>query len=399
MVLDVLDVEDIDFAGFTASDIPDLHGTLAELRARKPYAVVPFAGTRAILLLTHDLVTAAFKDEATFPASAIYPLTTGPVLGHTIQCMAGREHRVNRALVTPAFRRKLVASYAGTLLEPLAHDLVDRFHRRDEVDLVAEFTERYPVLVITRMLGLPAGDEEVLHRWARDLFHYPMRPADAKRASAEFTAYLTPVIEARRREPGDDLISTLAGTEVEGERLSDEQILSFLRLLFPAGADTSTLALGNVLAALLTHPDELLRVREDPDTELSWAVEESLRWEPPVALLPRVCPAAADWHGIAIPAGTPMIFGITAANRDPGVYPDPDRFDIGRRAMATLAFGDGPHTCLGTWLALAEVRAGLKVLLHRLPEIRLVAGADARIGGRLGAALRGPAALRVRLRR
>ncbi|MET7303381.1 cytochrome P450 [Embleya sp. NPDC005575] len=388
------DIEGYDFA---FDDIPNLHEVIAAARARKPYAIVPFLGTRAVLFLTHDLVTAAFKDEESFPASAIYAATTEPVLGHTIQCMRGAEHRVNRKLVVPAFRRKVVTDQVEAILEPLAHELVDRFEARGEADLVTEFTHGYPVRVITRLLGLPMDDEERFRRWAVDLFHFPMAPEAAERASREFTEYVTPIVARRRIDPGDDLLSTLARTEAEGRRLTDEEILSFLRLLFPAGADTTYLGLGNALFALLTHPEQLARVLADPDEELEWAVEESLRWEPPVGLLPRVCPAPVrDWQGLGldIPAETPLIFAITAANRDPAHYPDPDVFDIGRRVRPTLAFGAGPHVCLGTWLALAEIRAALKVLLQRLPAMR--PAEPTRVRGLLGTALRGPESLRVR---
>lgn len=391
---------DIEGHDFAFDDIPDLHGVLAAARARKPYAVVPFLGTRALLLLTHDLVSAAFRDEEAFPASAIYAATTEPVLGHTIQCMRGAEHRINRKLVVPAFRRRVVTEQVEAILEPLAHELVDGFAARGEADLVAEFTHGYPVRVITRLLGLPMDDEDRFRRWAVDLFHFPMAPEAAARASREFTAYVTPIVARRRRDPGDDLLSTLAHTEAEGRRLTDEEILSFLRLLFPAGADTTYLGLGNALFALLTHPEQLSRTLADPDTELEWVVEEALRWEPPVGLLPRMCPTpVSDWQGLGldIPAQTPLIFAITAANRDPARHRDPDVFDLGRRARATLAFGDGPHVCLGTWLALAEIRAALKVLLERLPALRLTA--PARVRGLLGTALRGPESLPVRFGR
>ncbi|MCF2532358.1 cytochrome P450 [Yinghuangia soli] len=394
-LMDVADIEGIDFA---FDDILDVHAVLAGLRAKKPYAVVPWAGVRALLLLTHELVTAAFKDEASFPSAAIYSATTEAVLGHTIQCMTGEEHRINRALVAPAFRRKLMDGHVAGILEPLAHEIVDRFAGRGEADLVAEFTHQYPIQVITRLLGLPVDDEDQFRRWAHELFHYPFEPAAAERASAEFTAYVTPIVAERRANPGSDLLSTLASVQDdEGRRLSDEEILSVLRLLFPAGADTTYLGLGNALLALLTHPDQLALVRSDPDEHLPWAVEEALRWEPPVGLLPRMCPVAVrDWHGLDIPEETPLIFAITAANRDPQAYPDPDRYDVTRREMATLAFGDGPHVCLGTFLAIAEMRIALKVLLERLPGLRLEDGAEVRVKGMLTSALRGPDRLPVR---
>ncbi|NUU20205.1 MAG: cytochrome P450 [Streptomycetaceae bacterium] len=394
---DLMDVPDIEGVDFAFDDIRDVHALLAGLRAKKPYAVVPYAGVHALLLLSHDLVTAAFKDEDAFPSAAMYSATTEPVLGHTIQCMRGEEHRINRALVAPAFRRKLMDGHVASILEPLAREIVGRFADRGSADLVAEFTHQYPIQVITRLLGLPVDDEDQFRRWAYELFHYPFEPAAAERASAEFTAYVTPVVAERRARPGGDLLSTLTAVrDDEGRSLSDDEILAFLRLLFPAGADTTYLGLGNALLALLTHRDQLDLLLSDLDEHLPWAVEEALRWEPPVGLLPRVCPVRVpDWHGLDIPEETPLIFGITAANRDPAVYPDPDRYDITRREMATLAFGDGPHVCLGTFLAIAEMRVALKVLLARLPNLRLQDGAQVRVKGMLTTALRGPDQLPV----
>lgn len=392
--LDTVDIEGVDFA-FEGS--PEIHAVLERLRSEKPYAVVPFAGVKAVLLLTHDLVSAAFKDEDTFPASAIYPMTTGPVLGKTLQCMAGREHRVNRAIVSPPFRRSRISEYIEPILEPLAHELIDRFADRGTADLVAEFTTRYPVLVISRLLGLPVEDEATVHRWAHDLFYFPMDPPAAMRASEEFTDHVMPILAERRRNPGDDLISMLVTESAEGETLDDEQILAFLRLLFPAGADTTMLALGNTLSALLTHPDQMDLLRSDPAEHTQWAIWEGLRWEPPVGLLPRACPEATTWNGIDIPPLTPMIFSINAALRDPAVHEDPHRFDITRRATSMLAFGQGPHSCAGSWLALAELNTALTILLTRLPGLRLQDGAaeQARVTSQVGVALRGPNSLLV----
>lgn len=397
--LDTLDIEGVDFA---FEDNPNIHAVLEDLRSKKPYAIVPFAGVRAVLLLTHELVTAAFKDDDTFPASAIYPMTTGPVLGKTLQCMAGTEHRKNRSLISPPFRRKVVAEYIQPLLEPLAHELIDRFADRGTADLVAEFTTRYPVLLISRLIGLPVTDEAQVHKWAHDLFYFPFDPDAAMRASREFTALLTPILAERRANPGDDLISTLVtetvhDDELDGATLSDEEVLSFLRLLFPAGADTTMLALGNTLSALLTHDDQMAILRSDLEEHALWAVWEGLRWEPPVGLLPRACPEATTWNGIEIPALTPMIFSINAAHRDPAQWPDPHRFDITRRKTAMLSFGQGTHSCAGNWLALAELETALTALLERLPGLRLQDGAAerAKVTSQVGVALRGPNELAV----
>lgn len=390
-----VDVDGIDFA---LDDQPGLHEVLANLRRQRDYAIVPFAGTRAVLLLTQELVAAGFRDEATFPSWAAYSMTTGPVWGHTIQCMTGREHRINRAIVSTPLRRNQVARYLGPIIEPVINELIDRFAHRGQADLVAEFTKRFSLLINNRMLGIPVQDEETVYRWAQGLLHYALDPEEAKRCSEELTAYVRPIISARRRNPGDDMISRIvAATTEDGEQLDDEQVLSFVRLLYPVGADTTMLAMGNLLTALLTHPDQLDLVRSDPDEHLDWAVWETLRWEPPVGLLPRACPEAVTWHGIEIPALTPMVFAINAANRDPAVYPEPDTFDITRRATPLVAFGQGPHSCVGNWLALAELVTALRTILQRLPNLRLVGEtADAvRITSQVVTTLRGPNALPV----
>lgn len=387
---------DIDGIDFALDDQPDLHAVLARLRSRRDHAVVPFVGTKAVLLLTQDLVAAGFRDEETFPSWAAYSLATGPVWGHTIQCMTGREHRVNRAIVSTPLRRNHVGKYVEPIIEPVIHDLIDRFAHRGAADLVPEFTQRFSLLINNRMLGIPVSDEQTVYRWAQGLLHYVIEPDEAKRCARELSEYVLPIIAERRRDPGDDLISRIVSeTTEDGEQLDDEQVLSFIRLLYPVGADTTMLAMANILAALLTHPDQLDLLRSDLDEHLPWAIWECLRWEPPVGLLPRACPEAVKWHGIDIPAQTPMLFAINAANRDPAVYPNPDRFDIARRATPLVVFGQGPHSCIGNWLALAELTTALRILLDRLPNLALADGATVRITSQVVTTLRAPDALPV----
>jgi cytochrome P450 len=387
---------DVDGVDFALDDQPNLHSVLARLRRRRDYAIVPFARTRAVLLLTQALVAAGFRDEDTFPSAASYSLTTAPVWGRTIQCMTGREHRVNRTIVSTPLRRNHVGNYVEPIIEPVVNGLIDRFAHRGNADLVGEFTQRFSLLINNRMLGIPVEDEDTVYRWAQGLLHYAIDPEEAKRCAAELTKYVLPIVAARRREPGDDMISRIvAETTDEGERLDDEQVLSFVRLLYPVGADTTMLAMGNVLAALLTHPEQLEMVRCDPDEHVPWAIWEALRWEPPVGMLPRACPEATTWQGIDIPAMTPMVFAINAANRDPSVYPDPDTFDITRRATPLVAFGQGPHSCIGNWLAFTELSTALRILLERLPNLRLASCAAARITSQVVTTLRGPNTLPV----
>lgn len=390
-----LDVEGIDFA---FDHQPDLHAALARLRDRRPYAVVPFAGVSAVLLLTDELVRAAFRDEATFPAAPVYAMTTEPVFGRTVLSMTGAEHRASRSVVSAPLRRTRVQQYLEPVIEPVINELIDQFAGRGTADLVPEFTQRYSLLVISRLLGFPVDDEANVHRWAQAMIQYPFDPPAALKCAAEFTAYVAPLLAARRREPGDDVISMLiTETTEDGETLADEEILTFLRMLFPLGADTTTLALGNILSALLNHPDQLDLLRSDLDRYLQSAVWEGLRWEPAVGMLPRACPEAATWQGIDIPARTPMIFAINAANRDPAVYPRPDDFDITRNVMPTVSFGQGRHSCIGNWLANTEIVAALRALIEQLPDLALDPryAETSTITSQVGTTLRGPDALRV----
>lgn len=376
-------------------DLPDVAASLHEMRAHKPASWAKGFGQPALLLLSHELVSAAFKDEETFPSAEFYGKVVTDVLGRNLQCMYGNEHRLNRALVSPAFRQRLMPTLVPPLLEPVAHELIDRFVHTGRADLVADFTSRYPFIVITRLLGLPRTSEDDIKRWALGMLDIQNSHANAMQCSQEFMAFVQPILEQRRTDPGDDLISTLATTEVEGQRLSDEEIFNFLRLLFPAGADTTYLGLGSTLHSLLTHPDQMAKVLADPDGMCRWAGEEGVRLNPPTAWIPRINPRDVVWHGIPIPAGAPMFLGVMAANRDPAVYPDPDRFDVDRRPTSVMTFGLGLHFCLGAALARAELDIALRVILQRLPGLRLVDDPDVRITGTIHHLLRGPNRLPV----
>ena len=374
-----------------ALDFEGFHDELRRLRTLGRVSYVPFHGSTAYLLTRYSDVEKAFLDEVTMPAAAAYELHSEPVMGRTLQCMTGGEHTRNRALVFPAFRARLMPDYVTPVLAPTAHRLIDHFIESGSTDLVTAFTKQYPFTVITRLLGIPERNEGDIQRWAIALLTYPWDPEGAVGASRDFTSYLTPLVARRRQEPGDDLISILATAVVEGEHLSDEEIFSFIRVLFPAGADTTYLGLGSLLYALMTNPEAMERVRTD-DASRRLAIEEALRWEPPVALMPRFAPVDTDRYGQPILGGNNILFGVAAANRDPEVFADPDRFDIDRENKGTLTFGFGMHFCVGAHLARAELAVALDALLERLDDLRLVPEAPTRI---VGSVLRGPDTLPV----
>jgi cytochrome P450 len=212
-------------------------------------------------------------------------------------------------------------------------------------------------------------------------------------ASEALRGYFADILEQRRRKPADDLITDLSAAEIDGERLSDDEIFAFLRLMLPAGIETTYRSFGNLLYALLNHPEQLAALERDRSL-IPRAIEEGLRWEPPILFLIRQAVCATELDGIAIPAGADLNLCVGAANRDPSRYTDPDRFDILRDPHQHLTFGFGPHMCLGMHLARMETRVALAAVLDRLPGLRLDPDADPPFVQ--GAAMRSPPALNVR---
>jgi cytochrome P450 len=384
---------EIDFA---TDAVPELHSVLTDLRERRAIAPVRYHGGIAHMITRFEDLKEAMADDATFPSAAAYERHSGPVMGKTIQCMGGDEHRRNRGLVSAAFRPRLMKEFVEAFLTPVAHQLVDELLEgqtaaKGEADLVRDYTVRYAFTVITRLLDFPPTDFEQLKEWGDGLIDFPWNPEAAERASADFTAYLEPVIEERRRRPGEDLISSLATIEIEGERLENEEIYSFLRLLFPAGADTTYRGLGSMFYGVLSHREVFEAVKEEA-AFIPAVVQEALRWEAPTALLPRFAPKDVEWAGAKIPAGSEVIFGITSANRDAAIFSEGHRFDPWRKERDFLSFGHGLHFCLGSHLARREMEVSLRVLAERLPDLELRADADVGIEGTV---LRGPTTLPV----
>jgi cytochrome P450 len=321
--------------------------------------------------LRYDDVSQVLRDADTF-SSSIMRQVMGPVMGRTILEMNGRTHTVHRGLVAHAFRPQAIERYAARLVEPLVDELIGTIERNGQhAELVSQLTSHYPLTVIARLLGVPISDYRQFQKWSLDLIGYrATRPEPGLAASRALKAYLAPIVEERRREPQEDLISELLAAEVEGERLSADDIFGFLLLLLPAGAETTFRLLGNVLYALLSHPEQLEEVRSHR-TQLVWALEETLRWEPPLLGTARETSRAVTLGGVDIPARGKVSAMIGPANHDENHYPDPDRFDLHRHADDHLSFGLGKHFCLGYHLARLEVLSAIDAVLDRLPNLRL----------------------------
>ncbi|MGI9289177.1 MAG: cytochrome P450 [Pseudomonadales bacterium] len=352
---------------------------------------VNYNGEPAWLVLSYEDVAQIYTDEENLPGSAAYKRHSEPVMGRMMLAMDGDEHRINRLLVSKAFHPKAIRELAESLLYPLANELIDGFAGKIQIDIVEDYAHKFPFSVITRMLGIPVEDNEQMIYWVNGLFSYPWAPEEAKRISAEFTEYLAEVVRDRRRHPRADLISQLTQAEAEGQHLSDEEIYSFIRLLFPAGADTTFYAISSLMLTVLSEPGLKQRLLEHP-ADRSKAVDESLRLNGTIVLQSRYTEKAVTIAGTDIPANSWLLYGIGPANRDPNAFPEPDRFDLDRKPGKPLTFGKGPHFCLGSHLARAEMSVSLDVLLDRLQGLRLVEPGDSAI---THVVLRGPRHLAV----
>lgn len=389
------DLADVDF-GLQEMPGPELHEVLRAFRERGPVWPTRYLGLPSFVIAGHEALLAAFRDVERFPPHRMYELTIERAVGRTFISMEDPEHRVYRKLATPAFRSRAVESYEREGLAALAHELVDALAGRDALELVEDFTSRFPYLVISRLLGLPREGEAAFHRWALAILRYPQDPVGARKAAQELTGFLAPVVEARRREPRDDVISELLAASVDGRALDDEEVFAHVRLLLPTGGETTYGSLGNLLYALLSHDGMWEALRRDP-SRVPAAVDEALRWETPVAVLPRLSAREpVEFGGQAIPADSWVLFAMAGANRDPALFPEPDRFDPERGATDALTFGRGVKSCPGMHLARKSLAVALETLLERLPELALL-DPDAALPRRT--VLRSPAALHVGRRR
>ena len=345
----------------------------------------------AFRVLGYDEVLTVLRDGETFSSSG-YAMSMGEVMGHSILEMDEPEHHSYRALVQQAFTRKAMQRWEADLVGPIVNGFIDEFASRKHADLVRELTFPFPVHVIAGMLGLPREDLPRFHRWAVEIISIGADWDLAVRASGNLRDYFAGILEERRRAPADDVISVLAGAELDGQHLTDEDIFAFLRLLLPAGAETTYRSSSNLIFGLLSRPEQLEAVRDDRSL-VPQAIEEGLRWEPPLTGIMRTTSREVELGGVQLPSGAMLSVTLGAANHDDARWQEPDRFDLFRDPQQHMAFAFGPHMCLGIHLARMETTVVLNAVLDRLPGLRLDPDADdVHI---TGMAFRSPAALPV----
>jgi cytochrome P450 len=289
-------------------------------------------------------------------------------------------HTRLRRLIASAFARGHVERLRPRVRE-LAAGLADRVADAGSdgspVDLIALYAEPLPVQVIAELLGVPQADWHLLRPWSNaivKMYEYAVSPEQrdaAERASAEFVEYLRAMVAERRKTPSDDLVTSLiAETDVDGGKLTEDELITTCTLLLNAGHEATVNVVGNGVTALLNHPEQLRALRDGPAL-VPAAVEELIRYDSPLQLFERTAVADTEIDGVTVEAGTKIAALLGAANRDPAVFADADRFDVSRADNPHLGFGAGIHFCVGAPLARVELQSSLATLLRRFPALAL----------------------------
>jgi len=283
-------------------------------------------------------------------------------------------HLLRRKLVNAGFTRKRVMDKVPSI-GTLCDTLIDSVCERGECDFVRDIAAPLPMAVIGDMLGVLPEDRELLLKWSDDLMtglssHIDELTAQAVMdAFAGYTAFTMDIIAKRRCEPTDDLFSILVNAEVEGQRMSDDEIVMETLLILIGGDETTRHTLSGGTAQMLSHRDQWDRVVADPDL-LPGAIEEMLRWTSPVKNMCRTVTADTEFHGAQLREGEKVMLMFESANFDESVFGDPENFRIDRNPNSHLAFGFGTHFCLGNQLARLELRLMLERVLQRMPDLR-----------------------------
>ena len=362
------------------------HPALAQLRESAPLYHVqhvemgarPWLVTRyedAISILSNDRLT---KDRLRLPGSGdkrdMMAQAAMSINRHMLT-VDPPDHTRLRSLIHKAFTPRMIRELEGRIQE-ISDTLIDDLLKQEQADLIADFAVPLPVTVIAELLGIPMADQEKFRYWSQVIVLEGLansNPDKVAAAALEFIMYFHQMFDERRENPRDDLISALVQVEEAGEKLDQQELISMVFLLLVAGHETTVNLIGNGMLALLQHPDQMEKLRQNPDM-IKTAIEEMLRYDGPVgASTMRWTLEPLEMHGQVIPAGDMILTSLLGANRDPEVFKNPDEFDITRTTNKHIAFGFGIHYCVGAPLARLEGAIAINTLLRRVPNLALAA--------------------------
>jgi cytochrome P450 len=359
--------------------------TLAELES-DPYPIykrlrddAPVAYVDAVglwLATRWDDVTYIDKTPDLFTGET-EPSTLNRTFGKNLLGSEGAYHARIRSIIYPAFRVQAIGHYPDEVISPIADELIDGFAGRGEVEFVSEFAEPLSTKVVKRTLGLGDIEDHTLRRWfvelatgAANFEGDPDKQVIADRASQEVNETIQPVLDRLESEPNDTVLSNMIHSEVDGERLTREEIQSNLKVMIVGGLQAGTDLIALSLWALLSHPEQADEVTANPEL-ISKAIEEGARWHSPVGTSTRQTTRDTELGGVKLEKGALVAAVLASANRDERQWTDPDHFDIHRREGAHLAFATGPHLCIGARLGRYEARTSWRILFERLRNLRL----------------------------
>ena len=364
-----MDQQQLTYSPFDPEVIADPYPVYRQLRDHAPVYWSPQASTW--VLSRYDDVAAALIDPATYSsASGIFPTPPGVDMTQLFLPMLimsdPPRHTQLRHLVSKAFTPRRIAGVEARI-QNLVNNLLDQVSGAGTWDFVSGFAGPLPAIVIADMLGVPREDRDRFRTWSTTLIQSnPIRGefGPGLDAAAALYEYFSTFLAERRAHPRDDLMTALVRAEVDGEHLSEEELLGFCLLLLIAGHETTTNLLSNSAVVLAQHPESRRQLADNPAL-VPAAVEELLRYDSPVQGLGRTLTRQVDLHGQPMKAGDTVLLLFGSANRDDHAFPDADRFDINRRPERQVAFGRGIHFCLGASLARLEARIALQALLAR----------------------------------
>ncbi|AKJ03677.1 cytochrome P450 [Archangium gephyra] len=400
---------------FTPEVTLDPYPFYAALREAGPVPFVPSLMGGCYALTRQEDILSVLKNPVLFSSKLMAPSAMMPKeLGEDVLRLFQVEnnlltsapplHTRLRTLVSRAFTPRRVAELEPRIRK-LCGELLDTMLAREEFDLIPALAAPLPVIVITEMLGVEPERRPDFKRWSDDV----MRAISLRSASEdlgrlresilEFHAYLETIVERRRREPRNDLISAIIeASEAEGGFLSTLDIMAFTRLLLINGNETSTHLISNGMVALLRHPSEWERLTADPSL-LPNAIEEMLRYDSPGQAVMRLVTEDTELAGHRLPKGSRLLLLLGAANRDPHRFPEPDRFDVTREVQGLVSFGHGIHFCLGAPLARLEAKVVFEELFRRVRRVSFAPGQEGTIPWNPALFIRGPKSLRLRAER
>jgi len=335
-------------------------------------------------LLKYADIQAALSDSQTFTTEP-YREVFGPVQGEIILMMDGPEHKFWRTMLTNIFQKKVLDDWTERLFGPTIERRISALKPRKESELIGDFMLGFPLEIVYQMLGLPTDEEQLylFSEWALQMalggfadFKNPEQTRElmqnAFTAANNLFDHLKKITQQRRRENSQagDLISHLVRSEVDGRRLTDDEITYFVRSLLPAAGETTTRSFTNVLAVIMSKPGLYNQLRADRSL-VPTVINEALRYEGIIGIVPRLCKRDTEIRGVKIPAGSGVNLVVNSGNRDEDAFANANEFDINRKGKMSLTFGFGAHMCMGMVLSKMEMTAALNCMLDNLPNMRL----------------------------